>query len=191
MRFTARPGRHTQDCAWCQRLPTACFRVDANCAWTVEQTIEYAPELKKLGVEFIEQPLPANQMAEMEEVFAKSVLPVIADESCIQEQDVLACVGKFHGVNIKLAKCGGLTPARRMIAQAKDFGMKTMCGCMTESSVGISAIAQLLPLLDYVDMDGALLIANDPASGVRVEKGAVIFPERPGIGAILPDLEGV
>ncbi len=169
----------------------AVFRVDANCSWTVEQTIEYAPELKKLGVEFIEQPLPANQMAEMEEVFAKSVLPVIADESCIQEQDVLACVGKFHGVNIKLAKCGGLTPARRMIAQAKDFGMKTMCGCMTESSVGISAIAQLLPLLDYVDMDGALLIANDPASGVRVEKGAVIFPERPGIGAILPDLEGV
>lgn len=167
----------------------AVFRVDANCAWTVEQTIEYAPELKKLGVEFIEQPLPANQMEEMGEIFAKSVLPIIADESCIQEKDVLACVDKFHGVNIKLAKCGGLTPARRMIAQAKSFGMKTMCGCMTESSVGISAIAQLLPFLDYVDMDGALLIANDPATGVRVEKGRVIFPERAGIGAILSNLD--
>jgi L-alanine-DL-glutamate epimerase-like enolase superfamily enzyme len=161
------------------------FRVDANCAWTAEQTIRFAPELKQLGVEFIEQPLAAGDVDGMRDVFVQSDLPVIADESCIHENDVATCHGLFHGVNIKLTKCGGLTPARRMITEARRLGMKTMVGCMTESSVGISAIAHLLPLLDFVDMDGSLLIRNDPASGVTFEFGEVIYGDENGTGAVL------
>ncbi len=164
---------------------SAVFRVDANCAWTAQQTISNALILKDLGVEFIEQPLPADDWAGMKQVYAECVLPVIADESCIVESDVARCVGYFHGVNIKLTKCGGLTPARRMIDEAKKFNMKTMVGCMTESSVGISAIAQLLPLLDYVDMDGSLLIANDPAVGVTFDFGRVIDSPENGTGVML------
>ena len=161
------------------------FRVDANTAWTARQTIDYAPRLAALGVEFIEQPLPPDDRTGMAAVFAESVLPVIADESCQTEADVEACHGLFHGINIKLMKCGGLTPARRMIARARALGMQVMVGCMTESSIGISAIAQLNPLLDYVDMDGALLLRQDIASGVRLEAGRVRYPERPGTGAEL------
>jgi L-alanine-DL-glutamate epimerase-like enolase superfamily enzyme len=116
----------------------------------------------------------------MKQVFAESVLPVIADESCILEADVQRCKGFFHGVNVKLTKCGGQTPARRMLANARELGLKTMVGCMTETSVGISAIAQLLPMLDYVDMDGALLLAGDVADGVTIDKGVVSFPVAPG-----------
>lgn len=164
---------------------TAAFRVDANCAWSAEQTIKFSGELKKLGVEFIEQPLPADDIEGMKKVFSGSALPVIADESCILESDVLKCYGLFHGVNIKLTKCGGLTSARRMIKEAKDLNMTTMVGCMTESSVGISAIGHLLPLLDYVDMDGSLLIKNDPATGVTFDFGKVIYASEDGTGAIL------
>ncbi len=161
----------------------AIFRVDANCGWTADQTIANAPKLKELGVEFIEQPLKADRLEDMKRVGAECVLPVVADETCIAEDDVAKChQAGFHGINIKLVKCGGLTPARRMIAEARRLGLKVMVGCMTESTVGISAIAQLLPLLDYVDMDGAELLAEDIASGVRLERGRCIYPEAPGHG---------
>lgn len=163
----------------------ALFRVDANCGWTADKTIELAPQLAALGVEFIEQPLPADDITGMKKVFSQSVLPVIADESCIVESDVKNCAGLFHGVNIKLTKCGGPTAALRMIAEAKSLGMKTMVGCMTETSIGISAIAHLLPLLDYVDMDGSLLITNDPATGVTFDYGNVIYASANGTGAAL------
>ena len=163
----------------------AIFRVDANGAWTAAETIKYSFLLKDLGVEFIEQPLPANDLSGMAEVYIKSALPVIADESCINESDVRKCADYFHGVNIKLTKCGGLTPARRMIAEAKELGLKVMVGCMTESTVGISAIGQLLPLLDYVDMDGGMLITNDIADGVKVYDGKTHFPDRNGTGVEL------
>jgi L-alanine-DL-glutamate epimerase-like enolase superfamily enzyme len=164
---------------------SAIFRVDANCGWTAEQTIRNSAELKPLGVEFIEQPLKADQWDAMRRVRAESALPIIADESCIVESDVERCAGLFHGINIKLVKCGGLTPARRMIAKARELGLSVMVGCMTESTVGISAIAQLLPLLDYVDMDGAVLLAKDIASGVRLDRGRCIFPDVPGNGVTL------
>lgn len=163
----------------------AVFRVDANCAWTVDETLENAEILKKLNVEFIEQPLKANDWEGQREVFKNSVLPVIADESCITESDVAKCHNHFHGVNIKLMKCGGITPGKRMIAEAKKLGLKTMVGCMTESTVGISAIAHLLPVLDYVDMDGALLLSEDIASGVTIKNGKTFYPERTGTGVIL------
>lgn len=168
-----------------RRQTKAVFRVDANGAWDAETTIRISGPLKELGVEFIEQPLPPDRWDEMKEVMRRSALPVIADESCQVESDVERCHGRFHGVNVKLVKCGGLTPAKRMIEHARRLGMKTMVGCMTESTVGISAIAQLLPLLDHVDMDGALLLAKDVATGVRIERGRVIYPNENGCGVRL------
>ena len=164
---------------------SATFRVDANCGWTADQTIANSQELKSLGVEFIEQPLPADRWDDLRRVRNESALPIIADESCIVETDVARCHGVFHGINIKLVKCGGLTPARRMIAEARRLGLSVMVGCMTESTVGISAIAQLLPLLDYVDMDGAVLLAEDIAEGVQLDRGRCIFPDRSGNGVRL------
>jgi L-Ala-D/L-Glu epimerase len=163
----------------------ATFRVDANCGWTADQAIQYSHELKKLDVEFIEQPLKADRWEDLARVGRESSLPIIADESCIVESDVPRCAGVFQGINIKLTKCGGLTPARRMIAEARRLGLKVMVGCMTESTVGISAIAQLLPLLDYVDMDGAVLLAEDIAAGVRLDRGRCIYPNAPGHGVRL------
>jgi len=163
----------------------ATFRVDANCGWDADETIRNAAALRDLNVEFIEQPLPADRWDEMRRVRAESALPIIADESCIVPADVDRCAGHFHGINIKLVKCGGLTPARQMIARARELGLQVMVGCMTESSVGISAIAQLLPLLDYVDMDGALLLAKDIATGVTIEQGACRFAAENGCGVRL------
>ena len=163
----------------------AIFRIDANCGWTVSETLNNAIELKKLGVEFLEQPLKADNWEGHKEVFTHSVLPIIADESCIVEEDVAKCHNHFHGINVKLVKCGGLTSARRMISQAKKLGMKTMVGCMTESSVGISAIAHLLPQLDYVDMDGSLLLAKDIATGVTIQNGIIKYSELDGTGVSL------
>jgi L-alanine-DL-glutamate epimerase-like enolase superfamily enzyme len=159
--------------------------VDANCGWSVAQTLEYAPHLQGLGVEFIEQPMPREALPDMKRLYAESPLPLIADESCISEGDVPICHGHFHGINIKLTKCGGITPARRMIAKARELGMQVMVGCMTESSVGISAIAHLTPLLDYVDMDGAMLLEDDIAQGVSLDFGKICFADRAGTGAIL------
>ena len=163
----------------------AIFRIDANCGWTAEETIKNAVALKKLGVEFLEQPLRADDWEGHKEVFKHSVLPVVADESCIVEADVAKCHNHFHGVNVKLAKCGGLTPGKRMIEEAKKLGLKTMVGCMTESTVGISAIAHLLPQLDYVDMDGALLLAEDIATGVVIKDGVIHYSPLNGTGVTL------
>jgi L-Ala-D/L-Glu epimerase len=164
----------------------AVFRVDANCGWTAEQTVTNSIELKQLGVEFIEQPLPAEASADAKRhVFEHSALPVIADESCQVQTDVADCHGLFHGINVKLCKCGGLTPALAMLRQSRELGMQTMVGCMVESSIGISAAAQLLPLLDHADLDGALLISDDPAEGVNIDKGRVTKPTKPGLSATL------
>ncbi|NER15722.1 dipeptide epimerase [Spongiivirga citrea] len=161
----------------------AIFRVDANCAWSAEETIQNSSALKDLGVEFIEQPLKASNWEGMRSVINASQLPIIADESCILPEDVSKCHGHFTGINIKLTKCGGLTPARKMITEARSLDLKVMVGCMTESSVGISAIAQLTPQLDYVDMDGALLLKEDIASGIQINAdGSLIFPKTGGSG---------
>ena len=164
----------------------AVFRIDANCAWSAEETIHYAYELKKLGVEFLEQPLKADDWSGMEKVMSASVLPIIADESCIVESDVEKCSHYYNGINIKLTKCGGITPALRMIKKGKELGLKVMVGCMTESTVGISAIAQLSPQLDYVDMDGAMLLSKDIAEGILIkDNGKLVFPKIGGSGITL------
>ena len=168
-----------------RNITDAVFRVDANTGWNIKQTIDNSKKLKKLGVEFIEQPMPADKWLEMEEVFYRSELPLIADESCRTFSDVAKCPGRFHGINVKLVKAGGITPARRMILEAKTLGLKTMVGCMTESSVGIAAVGQLLPYLDYVDMDGAMLLKNDIGKAHEIVFGNVSLSERPGTGVIL------
>jgi len=160
----------------------AVFRVDANAGWSLEQALQKIPILKELGVEFVEQPLAKDDWESMKILFEQSALPLIADESCVFENDVEKCVGHFHGINIKLTKCSGITPARRMITKAKELGMKVMVGCMNESSVGTAAIAQLAPMLDYVDMDGTLLLAADTAEAVKFEVGQIHYNDLPGLG---------
>ena len=158
------------------------FRVDANAGWTLEQALQKIPLLKELGVELVEQPLAKEDWEGMKILYEKSTLPLIADESCVTEADVEKCQNHFHGINIKLTKCSGITPARRMITKAKELGMKVMVGCMNESSVGTAAIAQLAPMLDYVDMDGTLLLAADTAEGVKFDFGKILFNDMPGLG---------
>jgi L-alanine-DL-glutamate epimerase-like enolase superfamily enzyme len=160
----------------------AVLRVDANAGWTLEQALQKIPLLKELGVELIEQPLAKDDWEGMKVLFEKSPLPLIADESCVAEADVEKCHNHFHGINIKLTKCSGITPARRMITKAKQLGMKVMVGCMNESSVGTAAIAQLAPMLDYVDMDGILLLAEDTAEGVKFDFGKILYNDLPGLG---------
>ncbi len=168
-----------------RRHTDADIRVDANAAWTVEQTLELAPKMKALGVSIIEQPLAVGDNLGMKQLFMSSPLPIIADESCQTPPDIKKAAGFFHGVNIKLPKAGGITPARKMIAEARKLGLQVMVGCMVESSIGISAIAQLLPFLDIADLDGALLLKNDPGRGVLIQDGVVALSELGGNGCFL------
>lgn len=160
----------------------AIFRIDANAAWKPEEALEKINVFKDLNVEFIEQPLAKDDWEGMKYLYEHSPLPLIADESCVSEQDVLKCKGHFHGINIKLTKCSGITPALRMINNARKLNLKVMMGCMNESSIGTAAIAQLLPLLDYVDMDGPLLLAEDVAKGVSFDYGKIIYNDGVGLG---------
>jgi len=160
----------------------AIFRVDANAGWTLEQALEKIPLLKELGVEFVEQPLAKDNWEGMKVLYEQSSLPLFADEACVFESDVEKCYGHFHGINIKLTKCSGITPAKRMITKAKELNMQVMVGCMNESSVGSAAIAQLAPMLDYVDMDGPLLQTEDTAEGIQFDNGKLIYTNLPGLG---------
>ncbi|MCL6296636.1 dipeptide epimerase [Jejuia spongiicola] len=168
-----------------RNVTDAVFRIDANCAWTIEETLYNAKELKLLGVEFIEQPLKANNWEDMKVLKSKSVLPIVADESCQRLEDVKLCIESFHGINIKLMKCGGITPALEMIKKAKENNLLIMAGCMTESTIGISNLVQLAPLLDYIDADGAILLKKDIAKGVSFDNGRIIFSNENGSGTSL------
>jgi L-alanine-DL-glutamate epimerase-like enolase superfamily enzyme len=158
------------------------FRVDVNGAWNLIQALERIPVLKELGVEFIEQPLAKDDWQSMKILFEKSPLPLIADESCVYENDLQKCLGHFHGINIKLTKCGGITPARRMVAEARKSGMKIMLGSMNESSIGSAALAHLSPLADWLDMDGPLLLSRDIARGLVFASGRPMLNNLPGLG---------
>jgi L-alanine-DL-glutamate epimerase-like enolase superfamily enzyme len=161
------------------------LRVDANEGWkTPEEAVRKINWLEKHGVEFVEQPLPAHMLDDMKFVRGKIHIPVIADEACQHASDIPKLREGFDGVNIKLDKSGGMLEAYRMIQIAKSLGMKTMLGCMISSSVTVTAAAHLSPLVDWADLDGNLLIANDPYRGVRVEKGKLVLPDKPGLGLI-------
>lgn len=167
----------------------AVIRVDANAGWALEEALAKIPQLQALGVELVEQPLAKDDWEGMKTLYAQSPLPLIADEACVLEADVEKCKGHFHGINIKLTKCSGITPARRMITQARQLDMKVMIGCMNESTVGSAAIAQLAPLLDYVDMDGPLLLAEDVATGVGYDFGKIVYSEAPGLGITIEQFD--
>lgn len=164
--------------------PGKTLRVDANAAWTPKHALQMIDLLAELGVEFVEQPLPAHDIEGLRFVRDRSRLPIIADESCIVATDIPKLAGAVDGVNIKLAKCGGLREALRMIAVARAHGMLVMAGCMIESSLGITAAAHFAPLLDYADLDGAALLAQDPARGATIDGGRLVLPEAPGLGVV-------
>jgi L-alanine-DL-glutamate epimerase-like enolase superfamily enzyme len=158
------------------------FRIDANGGWTLDEAISNIPILKALGVELIEQPLEKYDFESMNILIQKSSVPLFADESCVSEADVVKCAGCFDGINIKLTKCGGITPALRMIEQARKLGLKVMMGTMNESIVGTAAIAQFLPQLDYADLDGPLLLKGENASGLQQINGLVHIDGKSGLG---------
>lgn len=160
----------------------AVFRVDANAAWEPATALQIIPALKELGVELVEQPLAKENWEGMKELYKQSSLPLFADEACVAEADVEKCKEHFHGINIKLTKCSGITPALRMISKARELGLQIMIGCMNESTIGSAAIAHLLPLVDHADMDGPLLLEEDVATGIRYDFGKVIYPDAPGLG---------
>ncbi|MGI8949995.1 MAG: dipeptide epimerase [Chitinophagaceae bacterium] len=160
----------------------AIFRVDANAGWRLDEALEKIPQLKILGVELVEQPLQKDNWEGMKILYEKSALPLIADESCVFENDVEKCKNYFHGINIKLTKCSGITPALRMLKKARKLNLKIMMGCMNECSIGSAAIANFLPQLDYVDMDGPLLLTEDKASGIKYDFGKVKLNSCPGLG---------
>jgi len=158
------------------------IRVDANCGWTVKRALRMLPVLDEFGVTVLEQPLVPHDLDGLAAVTAQADIPVIADESCLTAVDIPPLVGKVDGINIKLAKCGGLREALRMIAVARAHGLMVMVGCMIESSLGITAAAHFTPLVDIVDLDGAALLADDPFTGATIEQGQVRLPSGPGLG---------
>jgi L-alanine-DL-glutamate epimerase-like enolase superfamily enzyme len=163
--------------------PEKTLRVDANTAWTAKEAIRRIPMLEDFGVEFVEQPLPPGDLEGLRLVRKSSRLPIVADESCEVAEDVARLVGAVDGVNIKLAKCGSLREAVRIVHAARAHGMSVMIGCMIESTLGIAAALQLTPLVDYVDLDGAALLAEDPFSGPGMEAdGSLRFNDGPGLG---------
>ena len=157
----------------------AVIRIDANAAWSYDDAVALLPELEALQIELIEQPLAKDNWEGMKALKSISKIPLIADEACVQEHDVKRCAEGFHGINIKLTKCGGLTPARRMIEEARQLELHVMMGCMNETEIGSEAIAQFLPLLDYVDVDGPLLLDIPPLKTLHYDAGKVSLLKRP------------
>ncbi len=158
------------------------IRVDANCGWTRKQAIRMLPVLEEFGVTVLEQPLHPDDIEGLGTITRKSRIPVIADESCLTAGDIPRLVGKVDGINIKLAKTGSLREALRMIAIARAHHLMVMVGCMIETSVGITAAAQVCPLVDICDLDGAALLASDPYAGATIAGGRLVLPEGPGLG---------
>jgi L-Ala-D/L-Glu epimerase / N-acetyl-D-glutamate racemase len=161
------------------------IRVDANAGWTVQRARQMIPVLKEFGVEFLEQPLVPDDLEGLSEVrraAAAQSLPVVVDESCLVAEDIPRLAGRVDGINIKLAKCGSLREALRMIATARAHGMLVMVGCMIETSLGITAAAHITPLVDAADLDGAALTVDDPFTGATIDNGQIRLPTEPGLG---------
>ena len=161
------------------------IRVDANAGWDVARAKQMIPKLKEFGVEFLEQPLVPEDLdglVEVRRVAAKHNIPIVVDESCLVAADIPRLAGRVDGINIKLAKCGSLREALRMIATARAHGMLVMVGCMIETSLGITAAAHFTPLVDAADLDGAALTVDDPFSGATIDQGQIRLPTEPGLG---------
>ena len=167
----------------------ALLRIDANAAWKAGEALEKIRAFKDLGVELVEQPLAKDDWEGMKFLYQHSPLPLYADESCVAEADVARCKDHFHGINIKLTKCSGITPALRMIREARSLEMKVMIGAMNESTLGSAAIAHLAPLVDHIDADGPLLLEEDIATGLTYQPdGAIRTSGEPGLGIVFKGL---
>jgi L-Ala-D/L-Glu epimerase len=162
------------------------IRVDANTGWSPRDAKGILAELEALGVVLVEQPFPARRLDWLRDLQTVSPLPIVADESAVFDEDLDALVGVVAGVNVKLAKCGGLGPARRMLDRARSLGFRTFLGCMEETSIGIAASAAVASLAEWVDLDGCLLIADDPAAGLELDETCRwVLTDRPGVGVAL------
>ncbi|HSH46945.1 MAG TPA: dipeptide epimerase [Longimicrobiales bacterium] len=163
--------------------PDALLYVDANTAWTADEALRLMPVLEELGVAFVEQPLHPDDIDGLRRLHRRATLPLVADESCETAADIPRLLGAVDGINIKLAKAGSLLEARRMIHIARAHGLMVMLGCMLESTLGIAAAVQLAPMVDYVDLDGALLLDRDPYRGPGMEEdGSLRFNQESGLG---------
>ena len=161
------------------------IRVDPNAAWSADEAPARIATLVPFDLEFVEQPIDPKDIEGLRRVRAASPLPIVADEAAIRASDVPGLVGACDGINVKLQKCGGVAAARAMIAAAHDGGLKVMLGCRAaETSVAIAAAAHLGPAVEWADLDGNLLITDDPFRAVAVENGRFVFSKRPGLGAI-------
>ena len=168
-----------------REVSNATIRVDANAGWTPREAIKTINALAPYNIEFVEQPVHPHDLDGMRLVRENVPLPIIADESCVTVDDIPRVVGCVDGINIKLMKCGGIRHALKMIHAARAHHLQIMIGCMIESSLAITAAAHLTPLVDYADLDGHLLIDNDPYEGVKVVNGKLVLPDRPGLGVQL------
>jgi L-alanine-DL-glutamate epimerase-like enolase superfamily enzyme len=163
-------------------VSAALIRVDANNAWTPKEAIRNIQAIAPYNIEFVEQPIAARDYAGLRLIRENVPLPILADESCVTVDDIPPLVGCVDGIVIKLMKCGGIRNALKMIHVARAHNMQIMLGCMIESSLAITAAAHLTPLVDYADLDGNLLISDDPYAGVSVDKGKLVLPAGPGLG---------
>ncbi len=161
------------------------IRIDANAGWTYEKAINYLPVLNDLGIELIEQPLAKDNFEEVLKLREYTSIPIIADESCVGINDIEKCKDVFSGINIKLTKCSGITPALEMIKKARSYNLKIMLGCMNESTIGTSALGHLAPLVDYLDADGPLLLKEDIATGITYNNNYIKLSENPGLGIVI------
>jgi len=165
-----------------REVSRATIRVDANAGWAPKEAIKTINALAPYNIEFVEQPVSPRDLAGLKLVRENVPLPIIADESCVTVEDIPRVAECVDGINIKLMKCGGLRHALKMIHVARAHNLRVMIGCMIESSLAITAAAHLTPLVDYADLDGHLLIDNDPYVGVTVVNGKLVLPDGPGLG---------
>jgi L-alanine-DL-glutamate epimerase-like enolase superfamily enzyme len=181
LKLGARDGRDIDRVRAVRETTEAPLQVDVNEFWTLDEALDALPQLAELGVEYCEQPLPAGDPAGAR-LKAASPIPIYVDEDCRRLPDVVACAERAHGINIKLAKSGGIREAVRMTHAARALGLGVMLGCMIESGLGIGAAAQIAALCDHVDLDGNLLLAHDPWPGVEFADGVQVPADEPGLG---------
>jgi L-Ala-D/L-Glu epimerase / N-acetyl-D-glutamate racemase len=181
LKLGARDGRDVDRVRAVRETTAAPLQVDVNEYWTLDEALDSLPQLAELGVEYCEQPLPAGD-PDGPRLKAESPFPIYFDEDCHRLQDVAACAERAHGINIKLAKSGGIREAVRMASAARGLGLGVMLGCMVESGLGIAAAAQIASLCDHVDLDGNLLLAHDPWPGVEFADGVQVPADEPGLG---------
>src|SRR6266705_2468623 len=165
-----------------REVSSATIRVDANTAWTPKEAIKMINALTHYNIEFVEQPIAPRDLTGLKLIRDNVPVPIIAAESCVTVEDIPRIAGCVDGINIKLMKCGGIHHALKMIYVARAHNLRVMIGCMIESSLAITAAAHLTPLVDYADLDGHLLIDNDPYEGVKVVNGKLVLPDAPGLG---------